>query len=259
MKLRGLPEFISQGLGKPAELFQPGGLKPGPGLPEPLSRSFGPDIAHHGVAIGLALSGLREKAGGDSSKSSFNILPSAYTKRRAFRERTVFLYAAGILLVVLLAARLAHGVVRNSRAGAVHAELQGHHTSLTKLKTEQDETARKAEAYRARLNRLLREAEQTAFQAYVLDLLSSTLRPEIQLQRVSLDFEPSEDGVNLDYNVRVAGRVNNEKRQGLDWVLQLQEMLDADERIGSVTEESTKPEGVWYTFELSLRPNYVSY
>ena len=259
MKLRGLAGFIAQGLGKPAELFQPSGLKAGPGLPEPLSRSFGTELSDHGVVIGLGMSSLREKAGGDASKSSFNVMPSAYTKRRAFKERTVFLYAAGILLVVLLAARLAHGIVRNSRASSVHAELQGHHGSLTKLKTEQDETTRKAEAHRARLNRLLREAEQTAFQAHVLDLLSRTLRPEIQLERVYLDTEPSEDGTNLDYNLRVLGRVNNEKRQGLDWVLELQAALDADERIASVTEESTKPEGVWYTFELSLRPNYVTY
>jgi len=259
MRLRGLPAFIAQGLGKPAELFQPSGLKTGPGLSETLSRSFGTELSDHGAVIGLGMSGLREKAGGDTSKSHFNVMPSAYTKRRVFKERTVFLHAAGILLVLLLAGRLAHGIVRNSRASSVHADLQGRHATLTKQKTEQDETTRKAEAYRARLNRLLRESEQTAFQAYVLDLLSRTLRPEIQLERIYLDAEPLEDGTNLDYNLRISGRVNNEKRQGLDWVLELQAALEADERIASVTEESTKPEGVWYRFEISLRPNYVTY
>lgn len=259
MKLRGLADFISQGLGKPAELFQPIGLKPGPAVEETLSRKLSAEPSDFGTAIGLAASSLREKAGGDPARSSFNILPSTYKKRREFKERTLFLYAAGILLVLLLVARLAHGIVRNSEASAVHEDLKARHANLTKMKAEQDETAKKADEHRARLNRLLREAEQTAFQAYVLDLLSRTLRPEIQLEKVYLDMEPAEDGVNLDYNLRIIGRVNNEKRQGLDWVLELQSALEADERIGSVAEESSKPEGVWYTFELSLRPNYVTY
>ena len=46
-------------------------------------------------------------------------LPGKYLKRRRFRERTVFLYAAAALLLVLLLARLVVGVVRNSEAAEV--------------------------------------------------------------------------------------------------------------------------------------------
>ena len=35
------------------------------------------------------------------------------------------------------------------------------------------------------------------------------------------------------YVLQVAGRVNNEKRRGLEWILELQALLGAEERIGS--------------------------
>ncbi len=259
MRLRGLPAFLTQGLGKPAELFSPSGVKLSSDLPQPVAKALSEKPGDFGAALGLGASRLREGSGTDAAKSPLSLLPAKYAKRREFKDRTLFLYAAGALLVVFLCARLAHAIYANVSASSVRSQLEGVHAALDAKKKELDQTVREAEKRKARLNRLLRESELTAFQAYVLDLLSRVVRPEIQLEKIHMDLGESEDDTSFDYNLRVAGRVNNEKRQGLDWILELQSALKAEERIASVEVESSRPDGAWYTFELSLRPNYVSY
>jgi cell division ATPase FtsA len=108
-----------------------------PGLPEHLSRSFGvkavaPDLYSHfkeseepgrrmclmqalppgdisaasgglrefATAIGLALSKI------DPSFYAMDLVPAEEKKKRTFRERTVYLYAAGAILVVFMVVRL---------------------------------------------------------------------------------------------------------------------------------------------------------
>jgi len=260
MRLPGLAAFLGQGLGQDAEEFRPAGMmKLAPELPEDVAEVLSERPSEFGVALGLGASSLREAGASEAQKQTLSLLPAKYKKRREFKDRTVFLYAAGILLLVLLVARFAQGMVGYSRAKEVHSELSDAHSQLTKMKSELDQTASQAEVGRGRLNHLLREAEVTAFQAYVLDLLPRVLRPEVQLEKVWLEVAQDEETGHRDYRLHIAGRVNNEKRQGLDCILDLQSALKAEERIGSVEEESSRPQGAWYTFELSVRPNYVAY
>ena len=258
MKLRGLPELIATTLGKPVESFQPAGLQLADSLPEPMSQALRTAPGEFGVVLGLGAARLRETRGADASRV-ISLLPAKYLKRREFKERTLFLYAAGALLVLLLLARLAHAIVESSSARGVHQRLTQTHAALTAQKGEMDQATRAADNRRAHLNRLLRESELTAFQAFVLEHLARVQRPEIQMTKISLDRPLSEDGTTFDYNLRLEGRVNNEKRRGLEWLLDLQAALKAEDRIGSVEVESSRPDGAWYTFELSVRPNYVSY
>jgi type IV pilus assembly protein PilM len=258
MRLRGLPAFLQQGLGKPVDFFRPA-MNLASTLPPPLSSALSERPGDFGVALGLGTSRLRD-AGSEKPKSGLTILPAKYVEKREFKDRTLFLYAAGVFLVVFLAARLIHGFVQNSKAGEMHRNLLQDYRQLEASKKDLEETSRQANERQARLNRLLKEGEQTAFQAYVLDLLSRVLRPEIQLDRIALDFTSlSEDETSFDYNLRLIGRVNNERHQGLDWILDLQSTLKSDPRIASVDVESSNPEGAWYKFELSVKPNYVSY
>ena len=112
---------------------------------------------------------------------------------------------------------------------------------------------------RGRLNRLLREAEQTAFQAFVIDYCGERLRPEIQLRRISLDYE-GEEG-DEDYVLRLEGRANNAKRKALAWIRELQSDLAAAEPIRAAEVLSSSPEkgGAWYDFEIALQANYIRY
>ena len=116
------------------------------------------------------------------------------------------------------------------------------------------------DAARGRLNRLLREAEQSAFQAFVIDYCGERLRPEIQLRRITLDYE-GEEKEGEDYVLRVEGRANNAKRKALAWIRDLQSDLAAAEPIRAAEVRSSAPEkgGAWYNFEIALRANYVRY
>ncbi|HBO51794.1 MAG TPA: hypothetical protein DD471_07415, partial [Planctomycetes bacterium] len=116
---------------------------------------------------------------------------------------------------------------------------------------------------RGRINRLLREAEPTAFQAFVLDYLAVHLRSEVQLELVDLDVTPeeAEDGsIDNTYRLIIRGRANNEKRKGHDWVLDLQSELKKQERVRDVFfgKQPRTDTAAWYSFEMIIEPQYVS-
>jgi type IV pilus assembly protein PilM len=259
MRLRGLAPFLRQGLGVSSEFFQPTALQLSATVAEGEAELLKERPGEFGAALGLGLSALRDGKA-DDAVGTISILPARYVKRREFRERTLFLYAAGALLAFLLVTRLAYGVVLNLKAGSVHDGLEEQHSELSAARTQMEENRLRADEGRARLNRLLKEAEQTAFQAFVLDLLGNELRPEMQLTSVRWDLiEPESDDQEAAYVLKVSGKVNNEKRRGLEWILDLQGVMQSEERILRVEEESSKPAGAWYEFEFWLYPNYIRY
>src|SRR4029453_13911605 len=148
------------------------GLQVSEAVPEGVAEVLTERPGEFAAALGLATSKIRESGG---VKAALNILPQKYLKRREFKDRTVFLYAAAALLVLLLAARLVHAIVESSSTRKVHAELTAAYTGLKAKKAELDQARRESDKRKARLNRLLQESEQTAFQAFVLDLLSRVL------------------------------------------------------------------------------------
>jgi Tfp pilus assembly PilM family ATPase len=260
MRLRGLGAFLSRSFGKPTELFQPAGLRLSGSLPEPAAKDLAERAGDYGVALGLAAAGLRSGGRGNAAPLVPSILPEKYLKRREFQDRTMFLYGAGAILLIILLVNLARGIVRNSGAQSVIAELSQAQAQLQTAKREYDSMLRDAEVKKARLNRLLAEAEQTAFQAYSLDLLARVLRPEMRLERVYLDDSVLlEDETTSDYGLYLECKVSNEKRQGLQWIGELQETLRADDKIRSVEIVSSDSDRLWRSFKLLIKPKYVAY
>lgn len=257
-RLRGLAPFLAQGFGKPVEYFSPQPLRIGASVGQPAARALTERPGDFTVALGLAASRLRDGISAPG-RGPMNILPARYAKRREFRDRTVYLYAAGVLLLLLLLGRLGQAIYSNAQAGRLHAELKSTEVKLQELRRELDSTTAAADHRKVRLDRLLKEAEPTAFQAFVLDSLGRVLRPEIQLDTIGLVADDAADEVSFDYRLRIKGRVNNEQRRGLDWILELQSSLQAEDRIGRVDVESSNPDGAWYVFEISVRPQNVSY
>ena len=249
MRLSGLAEFLAGGLGgQPFESFDPsagdGGAGPSLGMP-----------------LGLSAVGLQR--GSDSQVGvGLSILPEKYRKRRGFRERTRWLIAAAAVLVALLGARLVQGIIERSRARESHASVTSARAEIDRMVRQRDEWTARSSRTRARINRLLHEAEPSAFQAFVLDFLARNLRPEIQLELVELDVEPAElegGGVENRYRLVIKGRVNNEKRRAHDWVLDLQSRIQQEERVADARVESTRAEGsAWYSFEMVIEPTYSS-
>jgi cell division ATPase FtsA len=257
-RLRGLETYLGRAFGKPAEAFQPMGLKLS--ADGPAAREFSERPGDFGVAVGLATAGLRAATAESGAKPILSLLPAKYVRRREFRDRTLFLYAAGVLLVLVLVVRFAHGYVRSSAAASTHRDLVAARAKLEGLQKSHQEALVAAEIRKSRLNRLLREAEMTSFQAHVLDLLSRVLGADMQLDRVYLDDGVlTADGTASDYTLHVEGRVSTEKLRGRDPIGDLQETLRRDERIGSVEEAPSGSDRVWRSFKLLLRPNYVVY
>ncbi|MGQ9590971.1 MAG: pilus assembly protein PilM [Planctomycetota bacterium] len=265
MRLRGLDAYLAEGLGVSAEFFEPVGLGISASLGKDATRWITESAADFGPALGLAAAGLksgRALAAPPESRGEpvVSVLPAKYKQRREYRERTLFLYAAAALLVLVLAIRLGHVLWRSGNASALCARLESAHAALQEKKRQFDEMERKVSVRKSRLNRLLREAELTSFQAYVLDLLARTLRPEMQLVSFGLSAaEETEDGTAIQYSVTVKCRVSDEKRLAAQWIRELQGLLEADERIASVETSSSSADGVWRTYDLSLRPSYVAY
>jgi len=251
MRLRGLPEYIAAGLGhQPFEVFDPEsadseGKAPCFGLPLGLS------------AIGLL--STRDAASG----VGLSVLPERYRKRRDFRERTRWLYAAASVLVLLLIAQFLHGCRVSGRAEETHKELVGDRSDLEAKAVHRSGAEAKSSRGAERIHRWLREAEPTAFQLFVLDYLGRNLRSEIQIEEVNLEVDVVEDedagGIDNVYKFRIRGRVNNESRRAHDWVLELRSLLGQEAMVGSVKVENTRVEkSAWYSFEMVLEPRYTT-
>ncbi|HLU49471.1 MAG TPA: pilus assembly protein PilM [Planctomycetota bacterium] len=241
-RLNGLDTWLAQALGaEKVESFAPASTESGA---EKTDASLG-------LAVGLATVALRARGKRDAA---LEILPSAYRKRRIFRERTVFLWAAGILLGLSLVLRLAHGLWVSADANSLHEELQNEWAALESRRAERDASIAESRAIRARIDRLLEEAEPTSFQAFLLHFLGDSLRSEIRLDSVVLEAEEKGGEGGFAYEAIVKGRVSNEKRKGFDWILELQDSLLREERVRDVQFLSHEEEGPWYTFTMAVRP-----
>ncbi len=253
--LRGLDQFLAQGLRCAVEPFRPAGLS----VEADAEAAISGRPADTATAVGLGLTHLRQAAGAEGIEA-ISILPGEYVEKRTFRERTVFLYAAGAILVLVLLARLLLGVVRTSEANSVFAHNQSTLTELQSMQAEYAANRTAEEASRSRMNRLLAEAEQSAFQALLLDFFGARLRPELQLQRAWLEPEESSEG-QIDYVFHVEGRANNEKRRASSWIREMLSDLESEETVRSAALIESAPEkgGSWYNFSVAIRPNYIQY
>jgi Tfp pilus assembly PilM family ATPase len=251
MRLKGLPRYLSTGLGKiPFEVFDPAGA------------SDEDDSGSYTTGLGLSTIGLQRDRSGDRDVL-LNILPQRYSDRQTFRDRTRFLIVAATLLVLLLCGKLADGYIRGSNANKTLDGLDKQFQTLQKLSGEKAASVAESTQARGRINRLLREAEPTAFQAFVLDYLAVHLRSEVQLELVDLDVTPeeAEDGsIDNTYRLIIRGRANNEKRKGHDWVLDLQSELKKQPRVRDVFfgKRPRADTAAWYSFEMIIEPQYVS-
>lgn len=259
MRLRGLPSYLASSLGgKPVEIFDPGGKDEPDG---------GSDTGSGGsLALGLGLSSIVLSSSGrpggnqrDKGIVSLNILPKKYQERRKFRERTFFLYAAAACLVLSLVAQASLALIKSGSAADTLTVLQSKLTDLQGYEQRMLESSEASRMTRARLQRLLKETEPVAFQAFVLDFMARHLRTQAQIQRVNLETVRREDGSGYDYVLAIEGRINNAKHKGREWFRQLRSDLSKhQDRIRRVRVRKAELEGAWYVFEIAVEPNTVS-
>lgn len=252
-RLDGLASFLERSLKAPVELFKPQRLIVSGQLPgkagEILARFPGDLIG----ALGLAVAGVRE------SEASLRIIPESYQKKRDFRERTLFLHASAAILVLSLLLAGADGWLRQSRAEEQEDLLIQTKNRLQGQRREMQEFSQENGRVRSRINRILREVEVTAFQAFLMEYFSTSLRPEIRLSRVRFSVEENENSTNFNYGLIAECIADNSDQNALQLISELQDRLAADRRVSRVDIENSRPESTLYKFELVVRPAFQGY
>jgi type IV pilus assembly protein PilM len=249
MALPGLPAYLQNGLGKPVEVFHPQ-LAQGPGISEAAQKVLASSPGSFSVALGLAAAGMKREG------MELSLLPSLYLKRRLFRDRTLFLYLAASFLLIFLAARLVEGFTELSTAQGRKKTLD---SAQIKLKAEKATMLSQSEENgrtRARINRILREAEVVPFQTFVLDFLARKVGSELKINGCKLVLgEEPESGEPL-YQLHLDGAADNASQKALERIEGLRTAVSAEARVEKVEVLSTRPSGNWYEFQMLLTPGF---
>jgi type IV pilus assembly protein PilM len=249
--LHGLVSYLQAGLGRPVEVFHPEAASAGD-IGGDAAQVLGSAPGNFAVALGLAAAALRREG------MELTLLPGPYLERRTFRERTIFLYAAAGLLAAFLVLRLVQGFSENSSARAREADLKSWQGFFGRAKAQMLEDAARNGRAKARLNRMLREAEVTPFQAFVLDLLAKRAGSEMKVNGMKLLTEFDDEG-NPIYQFQVDGAADNASLQAVKRIEALEEAFSSDARVAKVEVLSTVPDGNWYRFQMMLTPNFTAY
>ncbi len=183
-----------------------------------------------GTAIGLALSQI------DPSCYAMDLVPAEEKKKRFFRERTVFLYAAGAVLLIFLVVRLAAAWrergVAVSRQEKVAARLDEAQQRLFALREITKENARMTSA----IGRLTKITEQGNFMAQLLFLTrrQDVTPGEIEITDMELrDTSAVEEGRVGPIGVLIRGKVSSQTGDQHDIVSQFKDQLLKTELVKS--------------------------
>ncbi len=246
--LPGLVSYLQAGLRKPVEVFHPA-VVPSAGIQGEAARVLSIAPGNFAVALGLAVSSVRREG------LELSLLPTRYLERRNFRERTLFLYLAAGFLFAFLLLQLVRGISENGAVARRKADLESWKRSFDRAKTEMVEGAAQNLKARARINRVLREAELVPFQTFVLDLLSRQSGSELKILGLKLLFD-APDQTDPEYQVQIDGAADNASQRALERIKDLRSAFTAETRVARVEVPSTVPEGNWYRFQMVLTPSY---
>jgi type IV pilus assembly protein PilM len=246
--LHGLVSYLQAGLKKPVEVFHPSAVA-SPDVEGDAARALAAAPGNFAVALGLAASSVRR--GG----LELSLLPAKYVERRAFRERTLFMYLAAGFLLAFLILKLAQGISENSAVAKRRTDLESWKKFYDRAKTEMLESGAQNVKARARINRVLREAELTPFEAFALDVLARRSGSELKILDLKLVIDPG-DGTDPEYQLQIDGAADNASQKALERIKELRSAFTGEPRVARVEVPSTTPEGNWYRFQMVLTPGY---
>jgi type IV pilus assembly protein PilM len=135
--LRGLSDYLKSAFGCPVERFQPESGLDLSHLPDDERAAFEADPGSFAVALGLAVSGSKEEA------FIVDLVPESVKKKRVFRSRTLFSYAAAVVALAFLvmhymdlSAELEETRVAARRAATEAGRQSRKRTTFEKLQSE---------------------------------------------------------------------------------------------------------------------------
>jgi type IV pilus assembly protein PilM len=159
-------------------------------LPTEDISASSPEFREYSTAIGLALSALGH------SYYSMDLVPAQEKKKRAFKERSIFLYIAGALLAAFLVTRLVASGMEFASAQDRKAELderleeaQRRQSDLKKVNDENDQ-------FSAAIEHLARKTEPGTFMTrLIFELRSRDVTPdEIKITGIVMRSPVTDEG-----------------------------------------------------------------
>ena len=158
--------------------------------------------------IGLAAAGI------DSRGRILDLLPSEFSKKREFRERTRFLYGAAVLLVLAVGIEFAAGSVEHGRAKQVQKRVSQWNSNIDSWESAEREAEKANEKYRKRSERLKEELLTGSFHAEILDEVARSIPDAISLDSIA-SRRVEADG-KLGIEIRIEGLSDNSEGEGID-------------------------------------------
>ncbi|MDQ7780847.1 MAG: pilus assembly protein PilM [Planctomycetota bacterium] len=202
-RLRGLPEALSSGIGKPVELFDPIANTNTSALSSAAAEALRVASADMAVALGLALSG-------EGAPAHISLMPDARRRSQRFWRHSVLGYAGAFLVCCAVAllfrlatARVANAVDSEKEVMAIRQAIDEATNLFSEKQAERDEIA-------ARVNELSKTTEPGMFFLTVLGVVSET-RPErlwiskITLEHYAPDTTEGAKSKDQQYGIVVAG------------------------------------------------------
>jgi type IV pilus assembly protein PilM len=252
-RLFGLDTYLGQAFKKPVQRLETPGMVPSENIDDQTAKALRSRPGDFAVAIGLAVTSLREKS------FQLEIIPQKYKDKRQFRERTLFLYAAGALLLLTVMVGFWDGWSSLSREEGRYETLQSARTGLQAQKTEMDENYERTMQVEERINRLLREVEITSFQAALMDFFLKSLPAEVRLLRLRLGDNLDETDTDFEYRMVVMASADNSDQRGIDVIRDFERRLREIPDVASVVIERPESVGTDYEFRVVVNPAFQSY
>ncbi len=234
----GLDRALSVSLGIPVERFDPTeGYVVGDDV-DALDHGGGA----FGVATGLAMMGALKDA------YRLEILTDAAKRAREFKTKTVWLVAAGLLVLAHLAVAFFVSQADHTAAEDDAAKLRRAAQSRARAASEHRRTAAAAREAAAKLAEIETVTSPGASVVTALDLLSQYLPSELWVTSLRTQRQGGANGVPLRTVVSLEGRGKEVSRPLTDAITELTQTLRRDPYVAEVTPKaSTDPRGdfVW--------------
>ncbi len=197
--------------------------------------------------VGLAAAGIDPRA------RILDLLPSTFRKKREFRERTRFLYAAAAILVLAVVVEFVAGSVEHRSAKEVKGTVQKWQGNLNSW-DQAERTAKAAnQKFKERQARLKEEILTGSFHAEILDEVARSIPDAISLDRI--DAVRTEIDGEVGIELHLTGYSDNSEGQGIvhmetmrDHFLGLSKVRRSEIEPGDLTEGS-------YPFKLVVSPD----
>ncbi len=247
----GLVEAIAEALSVPGKKFDPlAGIDTAP-----TSERDRTEAGEHGMesaaACGLALARLMTTA------VALDLLPNALKKRREWRERTVWVYAAGVALALYLIVAGSFAISRNSGERARAAGLKKAKATVDERVAAKDALAVENTNRAKNLAALAARVKPSYHTSSLLAALARELPPRAAISELELARDKDNKDPGGPFRFEIKGTIDNAQRDALEVLDAFEKSLNRDPDVGEA-KVNPKADGPVIEFTLTVKPKGAS-